>query len=415
MKINQFLKSIMFLAIGAMVFTSCTDDGTGGTGTGGPSITFSATSGQDLTVNPNEVFTVRVNASKGDSPLKSLKVLEGGSNVAFSRLTINGTAASSNPLLLFNDDKTSLTYDITIKAHSDVSAKTYAIEVGDEANATKSVSIVVTTNATPPTLTYNGPASFTAAPNSKVSLSFVAVKGSGKISTIAVYENETLIANATRLEIGSNVFSANPYPLPTTLQTGFDTKVLVKTGATPGANKYKVEITDEFGNTASQEMTISLGQPLDASLVGILFNKSGPAGKGGLDLDNGMSTGTGATTGIEAEIKDEGNVSATSTTWKKQVSGINGSEVRYIIKGQGAASENFAFADVAFKEQIVDLYEGGTLFTATNAAGEKISNVVNVGDIFSVKSGSKYYLLEVTLITNTTNDNLDSYTLNIKK
>lgn len=414
MKLNQFLKLFLFLAIGIMTFTSCEDDGTGGTGgTGnGPNVSFDSNSGQDLTINPAEVFTIRVNATKGDTDLKTVTVFEDGTAISFDRLTFNGDAASANPRLLFGDEKTSFTYDIGITAHSDVSGKVYAVEVSDEGNLKKSVSLVVTTNATPPTLTYNGPATFDAAANSAVSLNVVATAGSGKIATIAVYENGVLIADPTRLDIAGNAFDANPYALPEALQAGFDDNLILRTGMAFGPTIYIIEVTDEFGGIAIQEITINIGTPLDDTLTGVLFNKSGPVGTGGLDLDAAVGTGSAS---MLAEIRDEGNVSTTSTNWKKQVAGVNGSEMRYVVKGQNGVSEDFTFDGVSFKDQVTQLFDAGVPFTATNSAGESVSNVVVVGDIFSVKNGDKYYLLQVTAVTETTNDNMDSYTMSIKK
>jgi hypothetical protein len=409
MKFNILIKSFLFLAIGVLTFTSCEDDGTG-TGTNGPSITFSTGSGDDLNIKPAELFTVRVNASKGESPLNTIEVKEDGTKIDASRLQINSTAAASNPILLFGDDKTSFTYDVTILSHSDVSTKTYSIQVMSEDNKTASVSLNVATDAAPPILSYLGSAVLDISPSSLFSVNLIGAVGSGLISTIAIYQDDVLMTDVSGFCFDGVVVDGNPYTLPAAYNNGFDAKYKFRTPATSGVYVYKIEIADEFGNTSSQSFTVNVGEPLEATLIGVLLNKSGPAGNGGLDLDNGTSVGS-----ADGHIKDEGNVNSTSQEWKKQISGANGSIMKYVVSGQNGVSEDFTFESVSFKNEIVTLYDSGVDFTATNSGGEKVSNVVNVGDFFAVLFGDQYYLLEVTAIEETANNNLDSYTFNIKK
>jgi hypothetical protein len=301
MKIRNFLNLFLFLAIGVLTFTSCEDDGTGtGTETG-PSISFGIGSGEDLAINTGEIFTVRVTAEKGTNEMNSLSIFEDGALVSFDRLTINGTAAAANAILLVGADRTSLTWDIDIMAQSDESTNVYTIEVNDQTN-TRSVSLNVTTT---------------------------------------------------------------------------DPRI-----------------------------------PIDTPLMGVLMNKSGPTGTGGLDLDEGLGTGSASTL---AEIRDEGNVSMTSQDWKKQVAGVNSSEMKYIIPNQNGVPEGFTFGSVEYKDEILSLYGNGVDFTATNSDGDLVSNVVTTGDLFIVKNADNYYLLEVAEISETGGDNADFYSINIKK
>lgn len=414
MKLNQVLKSFLIFALGIIVFTSCDPEGTGGgTGSEGPSITFGTGSGTDLTVMPQEVFTVRVNASEGNTTLKTVTVYDDGAAIDFSRLTVNSTAAAANPILLFGTDKNSFTYDLGITAHSDVSSKIYAVEVEDDNGAKKSVSITVTTESTPPTLLYENQATtFDAGTSQLVSLTMKAETGSGSLSTIAVYEEGVLIADATDLEVAGTDFDANPFTLPEALQTGFEGMIIFRSSAEPGTKVYKVVITDEFGNTAEQEVTLNLGTRVEA-IMGALLNSAGPSGTGGVDLDNGMSTGSGDG---EAELRDLGidNSLPNAENWIQRVAGVDGATVKYIQAGMNGVSEDFMFSNISFTEQVVSLHDSGIDFTEM-VGGSLASNVIQIGDILSVKDGDNYYLVEVENVTVTVDDNTDQYTINIKK
>ena len=83
--------------------------------------------------------------------------------------------------------------------------------------------------------------------------------------------------------------------------------------------------------------------------------------------------------------------------------------------GENGLSETFGYEGVIAKETIATVFDSGEAFTATNAAGELISAVVNEGDMFVVQNGENYYLLLVTKVLVRDSDNEDSYTFNIKK
>jgi len=78
-----------------------------------------------------------------------------------------------------------------------------------------------------------------------------------------------------------------------------------------GSYVYTITVTDEFGLESNVEFTVNVvaATPLEV-LNGVLFNAGGPAGTGGLDMDNGMSTGS---TDEAAEIKDQGIDSQSGT------------------------------------------------------------------------------------------------------
>ncbi len=408
MKLNGWLKSIFLFTFGMFILASCGDDTD--TDEGSPNVAFLANSGDDIRVSPKETFVVRVDASKGDSEMNSLAIQEAGSNIAAERLFINGVGANANPILLFNDERTSFTHDITIEAHEDVSTKVYSIVVTGADGKTKSISLNVNTDAAPPVITTNQPSAWSVGVGANVSIPFSVEKGSGVLKSISVYENDELISDATRLQFAGEDFTDNPNAIAESMQDGFtDQNIVIRNLNKVGANVYKISITDEYDNVASKDFTITVGTAVEV-IMGSLLNQSGPQGQGGLDLTTGESVGSS-----DGHIKDEGNVATTSQEWKKQISGANGSVMKYIVPGTNGISEDFGFGSIALKEDMVSVFEAGVDFTAMNGNGEMVSDVVNVGDLYVIKNSDEYFIIEIADIIETTNDNTDKYEINIRK
>ena len=408
MKNNNFLKLFLFLAVGIFTFTSCEDDGSGtGTGANGPTVTFGLGSGDDLTIAPGETFSITVNAQKGDANLKTVKITEGSTTVDLSRLKVNGTDASANPILILVDtEKTSLTYVIDIVAHSDVSTKVYAVEVTDENNRSKSVSLNVSTTATPPSLSYNGPASFNGAPGSLQSVKLTATKGGGKLATIAIYEGANLVTNLNGAEINGTSMTENPFTLPASLQDGFTDAMLVfRVGNLTAPTEYRVVVTDEFGGSSEATFTVNPGTPVE-TIMGALLNQAGPSGTGGLDLDTGEGTGS---MNAAAEIRDQGIDLAlpAASNWKQQISGVNGSSLKRITAGQDGVSENFTFDGVQTKEEVAALAGQGAAVT--------VSSKLSGGEVFAVTNNGRFYLIRIASVNVTVDNNNDQYNIDIKK
>jgi hypothetical protein len=296
MKLQFSFKMFTLLLAGSLFFTSCGDD-TLDTPT---SLNFVSGTGYltaDANVVPGEVFTVNVKATAGDNPLKTLTIKDNNSTISVStdRLTIDGSAANVNPILLAGADKTSFDYVIGIKAHSGNEARNYTFEVADDAGNISTLTLKITVAATPVT-----------------------------------------------------------------------------------------------------------------TLTGILFNQSGPAGTGGLNLLTGESTGTQAAD-VNSQIRDMGidSSSTVTGTWKQKVGSLNGSVLKYIKKGQNGVAENFSFGGVAYKEELASLWEKGS-------ASFTVSEKVNVGDFIMVFHKNTYFLIEVKEINVTTNNNADNYKFDIK-
>jgi hypothetical protein len=248
------------------------------------------------------------------------------------------------------------------------------------------------------------------------SVSISGTKGSSPMKTITVEEDGTRLAldRITFISTGG----ANPLLLLGQNINSFNYRVTINAHETFGIKTYNFKVADDAGEVSTISLKINVVGATVNMLEGILLNQSGPAGQGGLDLDSGASTGSGD---LIAEIRDEGVVNEQNDgTWKQQISGVNGSEIKYIIKGQNGISESFAFSNIKYKEEIAPLWSNGRSFNEKSTDGSRdVSAKVALGDIFIVKNGEKYYLLTVKNIKITPemtgeDRNKDSYTFDVK-
>jgi hypothetical protein len=253
-------------------------------------------------------------------------------------------------------------------------------------------------------------------------ISLTGVKGSSPMKTITVEED------GTKLDLNRITFlstgGANPLLLLNDNVDRFDYSVTIKAHETFGTKTYDFKVADEDGLVATKSLKINVVGAAVTMREDLLLNQSGPAGQGALDLDTGKGSGADPNSdpnAVNAEIRDEGVVNVlTDGTWKQQISGVNGSEVKYIKKGQSGISETFSFDNIKYKEEISPLWTNGVAFTEKSTDGlRNVSAKVALGDIFIVKNGEKYYLLTVKNIKITPemtgeDRNKDSYTFDVK-
>jgi hypothetical protein len=247
-----------------------------------------------------------------------------------------------------------------------------------------------------------------------------AVAGTADIQSITVSEDGSPVDASTRLTfrdlVANSVITANnPLLITGDNVEGFTIEIGIDPHDDIATKTYGFDITDSNGKTATLTIsitTIDPGTPVEMTLEGVLFNQGGPAGFGGLDLDDGSSTGTGAMdTG--AEIRDWGIDTdlPVAENWLRQIGPINGTTLR--ILNPDKLPEGFTFAGVETKEEISDLFDvaGEDL---PNDSGEK-SDAVEVGQFFAVNKGdTTYYLLEIKEVNITAGDNTDNYVIDIK-
>jgi len=424
------LVSLLFFGL----TTSCTEDDLGGS-TGnprpveeepaGPTIALVADVGlvsDASTVPAGETFTVRLSAQAGEAAIKTVTVLENGSPMPLERLQYSDASVGANPTLILSDDlKTGLTWDITITAPAEEGSTAYSFEVVDENDKVDVAFLTMTVEPdvliAPTAQVVEQPPYFwgskTCPPGTRFTMLVVAESGSSPIQSVTVLEDGNIIEDLTRLQANGAEFPANPWTFSEG-QAMLEWEVSIRTSEDGNDHNYQVVVTD------SREMMSVVGidvfaQPtgtaLTNSLTGtLLLNQAGPAGTGGINLFTGESVGSSA---MEATIRDEGidlDLAAASN-WRRQISGANGSVIRTVGDGQ---PETFSFGNVQFAEEIVNLFDTGKDLITQNAAGRDITAFIIEGDVFIVKNGDTHFLVEVTRVVQTENDNDDYYELSIK-
>jgi len=254
----------------------------------------------------------------------------------------------------------------------------------------------------------------------KVSL----LPGDAKLKAVTIYEDDVKLDTDFFTINDGAVFANNPFVIVGADQDGVTYEFEISTVNAVGAVRtYEVEVEDESGLKDAVSLTITskapATTPIEMSLTGVLLNQAGPVGQGGLDLDNGQSTGSDA---ASAEIRDVGIDCGLpdATNWRKQIGTINGAEMRRV---RAEMVENFSFANATNKEIIAAAFETGQPIIDTNLAIDCTGNSVIVrdmtlplvvGDMFVISANSKIYLIKVDAVNVTTNDNQDNYLFSIK-
>jgi len=190
---------------------------------------------------------------------------------------------------------------------------------------------------------------------------------------------------------------------------------------------YGFEVADEAGERALVDIDVTLfdpGTPLNNELSGVLLNQAGPAGTGGLDLDTGDGTGS---SDAASEIRDLGIDCtidpANAENWRAQIGTINGANM--VKVDPALLGEGFSFAEVKTLEAIVEAYDANLADNSLEdgvsqnaqcdeTAVTDVSDPAVVGDIFSVLSGGKYYLIQIDEVNAISSSNGDNYVISIK-
>lgn len=261
------------------------------------------------------------------------------------------------------------------------------------------------------------------------SVSVEMLAGTQNLSSLTIYEDGVKL-DPTRITIAGVDLANNPQLIINKTGQTFDITIT----ADPAVEEarfysYAFEVEDEgkltdvvsLGITTLEPIVIvDETTPLEQVLTGILFSQAGPAGKGGLDLDTGATTGSNDP---EAELQDEGIDfdKTAATNWRQQISGANNAIVRFV--NLGTVAENLTFDKVDNKEQVLAAYNAGASLVGNDSlenpsddtANELVSEQVQVGDVFSVFGNTgKYYLLQCTAVNATTDSNDDNYEFTIK-
>jgi hypothetical protein len=404
MKISNFIY-LFVVALGITVLSSCGED-LPGSGTDAPSLTLSTSSFS--TVTGDRIF-LTVTAAKGNADLNSFAISANGVDIDASRVQIDNVTMVNNPTILFNDDVDGFTYEVSILTHSSNGSQTYTFKVIDKDGLSDSATATVDNAATPPSLVYNGTSPLTVAPGTLFGLNFNFVKGSSDLYALEILEDgqpmdETRILRYESPNVVYDPLNSNYFEIADDAAGASNVKLQLRASAEAGEHTYTIVLEDSAGLTDEEVIIVNSGNAV-LELQGVLFNAAGPTGTGGLDLDEGTSVGSNSAL---AEIKDLGidQNMPDASNWKKQITGANGTELKYMIAGQDGVAEGFTYAGVAYQEQLVDLWSSGTSFTTSFA--------MQVGDVVLAKNADKYYLLSVVSVNETATGNGDNYVFDIK-
>lgn len=139
---------ILLFALFLFSFNSCTEDSTD---QNGPLLSFEAGSGL-LTTNSNlnlgELVRIKLTGLKSDNPMNDVTVLINGTKVPIADFTVNGNAASANPILLFNADRDQFSFEFGLGTSFIPQTLVYEFLVSDAQGAQTKKSIEVNFSGT---------------------------------------------------------------------------------------------------------------------------------------------------------------------------------------------------------------------------------------------------------------------------
>ncbi len=408
------LPNLLVLAVAMFAFSACTTD---------PPLNIPPTVNlldevgflaNDATLTAGSPILVKLDAMKGDSPMKTIQYQQDGVNIAdIERISVDGATPASNTVLLFDGDLDAFTKEVSITPHA-TGVADYTFLITDDAGESSSVSITITIESEPPTISATDDiVEINATAGGLTTLSINASKSpsEAELTTLSVYEDGSLASGTNRFYFNDIAMVDGTVELADDDRNSLNnSKMLFRTNDTPGTvETFIVEVTDANGLTAELTVTVTANEPvvtttpLEKEISGALLNSAGLAGTGGLDIDTGVGTGS-STTG--SELKDEGiDLSMPDDqNWKQKISAINGATLKYIEPS--TLPDAFSFAAVDNKEAVQGLYDANVTIS--------VSERVQEGDIFAVSANGKFYLLEVATISVTSDDNLDQYLFNIK-
>jgi len=238
-------------------------------------------------------------------------------------------------------------------------------------------------------------------PGDTLRVTIEALAGTNDINSLTIFENGVRLPNfAERLFFNGDPAPSNAVLLDSNSREEFTLNVMILAADMAGAYEIEFEVADDEQNAATVEFSYFVSDI--TTLEGVLLNQGGPAGTGGLDLDTGEGTGSGDP---DAEIRDQGIDEINfppAENWLQRIAPIMGNNVEL-----AALSSEFDFDAVATQAQVVESFD--------EAATVSESDVVEVGDVFAVRRDGNHYLLLVTDITVTPNDNEDNYVFSIKQ
>ena len=228
-----------------------------------------------------------------------------------------------------------------------------------------------------------------------------ATAGTNEINSLSFLENgERFPDFSERLYLNDSAAVSNILPVDGDDRQGFSSEITILAAAEAGSYEVEITVADDDNNSATVSFIYFVSDV--NTLEGVLLNQAGPVGTGGLDLDNGQGTGSASP---DAEIRDQGidlGAEADSVNWIQRIAPITDNNVEL-----AALSAEFDFDGVYTQAQVAESFD--------EAATVAESDVIQVGDVFAVRRAGNHYLLLVTDVNITPDNNNDSYTFTIKQ
>lgn len=379
-------------------------------------LSFSSNTGLEKTIKPLEVFRTIIAASSGDENLKGLLITENEQAVDYNRIKINGKTIEGNPIILYAPDNQQLRYTIEITGPSITGSYAYVFNLFDYGGNELSINRDITVEASSPTLKYNGPNLNIVKKGADQRYKLNAVKSDGKLASLEVRLNGTLIDLADIKSFAGKTVSSNPFLLDVPEQDHFDQDIILTAPANAGEITYEFVLTDEFGEQARDSAKALIGEPLSEKVSLDMYSSARNGNSGAMSLITGA---TNASTFNEAHLIDLGvdsTMMVSPLPWKRQITGSEGVELRYLRNGEKGLPQSFSYLFVETKEQVAILFEqNGIAFTKQNSQGKLISDSMQPGMILVAKANGQYFLIETVLVQDNLANNDDFYRFNLKQ
>ncbi len=390
------------LAAFVLFSTACEEDtGGGGGGTSNVLPSTSLNAGTDLITSTGEVeangsFEVELQATAGDSPLKTITVSKNSVAMDIADIAYDGTPASANPALLLGTETSGFTKRITIKTDleiGDAATYTFQVEADNGDIASEVVTISVKENQNAPILEYPQGINFEAKPGTYHSIKINGMlNGGSDLATLSVYENGVLGTPAS-YEFKGVTFDTNPYVLLAEDAQGFTNEMfLLLTPQDLGDVNYDLILSNVNGLSDTVSFTVTVGTPMVAYTSHAMYNFVGPE-FGSLKLPDFQAVGQADTDWVIRDNGNDGNGDWTATF--RPNTGVT-------LKAISASWD-----DLIFYEDMQTAFDGATAIASSTYA--------QVGDIYMIEAAGALYALQVKQVENTSGDNRDYMIFDVKE
>ena len=232
--------------------------------------------------------------------------------------------------------------------------------------------------------------------------------GDSQLKSVSILEDGSPLATDKFIINNGALTSNNPFLLLGADKDGATYEFAITAHDVVGdITSYTFEVTDDAGKTAETSLSISIIAPptteLNTFYTAVIINNASGPDKGGYDLDAGVNTSSAST---DADFRDRGidlGAPSNDLNWIQKIEPVNGAVLRMPDFSQ---IDGFTFDSADNKELLETAWDKGTDMTETTKLA--------IGDMFMIVQGSGIYLIKVTDVKVTPDDNHDTYTLDIK-